>query len=102
MPELPEITAYIEALDRTVVGHNIAGIRMRSPSLLRTWDPPLSEAEGKRVTGTSRMGKRIVWHLEGDLALVFLGFDLFKESERKRTMGFPLTSVEAKKNSGGK
>lgn len=71
VPELPEITAYVEALDRTIVGHAMVGIRMRSPSLLRTWDPPLSEAEGKRVTGTSRVGKRIVWHLEEELKLVF-------------------------------
>ncbi len=71
MPELPEITAYLDALDRFIVGRPLEGIRMRSPSLLRTWDPPLSEAEGRRVTGTGRLGKRIVWHLEGELKLVF-------------------------------
>lgn len=71
MPELPEVTAYVEALDRTIVGHDIRGIRMRSPSLLRTWDPPLSEAEGLRIEGVDRLGKRIVWHLEDDIHLVF-------------------------------
>lgn len=71
MPELPEVTAYVEALDRTIVGREVLGIRIRSPSLLRTWDPPLSEVEGKRVLGIGRMGKRIVWHLEDDLHLVF-------------------------------
>ena len=71
MPELPEVTAYLEALDRTIVGRVIQGVRVRSPSLLRTWDPPLSEVEGKRVTGTDRLGKRIVWHLEEELKLVF-------------------------------
>lgn len=71
MPELPEVTAYVEAFGRTIVGHDIRGIRVRSPSLLRTWDPPLSEAEGRRVDGVDRLGKRIVWHLEDDLHLVF-------------------------------
>lgn len=71
MPELPEVTAYVEAFERTIVGHDIRGIRMRSPSLLRTWEPPLSDAEGMRVEGVDRLGKRIVWHLEDDLHLVF-------------------------------
>lgn len=71
MPELPEVTAYVEGLDRTIVGHAILRIRLRSPSLLRTWDPPLSEAEGKRVEGVGRLGKRVVWHLQDDLHLVF-------------------------------
>lgn len=71
MPELPEVTAYVEALDRTIVGHDIQGIRVRSPSLLRTWHPPLSEAEGRHVEGVDRLGKRIVWHLADDLHLVF-------------------------------
>lgn len=71
MPELPEITAYIEGLERTILGHPLERIRLRSPSLLRTWDPPLSAAEGLRVTGLGRLGKRIVWEMEEDLYLVF-------------------------------
>jgi len=71
MPELPEITAYIEGLERTIVGHPLERIRVRSPSLLRTWDPPLSEAEGLTVTGVSNLGKRVVWEAEGSLFLVF-------------------------------
>ena len=71
MPELPEITAYIEGLERTIVDHRLEKIRVRSPSLLRTWDPPLSAAEGRRVTGLRRIGKRIVWEMEDDLFLVF-------------------------------
>jgi formamidopyrimidine-DNA glycosylase len=71
MPELPEITAYLEGLERTVLGQPLAQIRVRSPSLLRTWDPPLSAAEGRRVVGLSRIGKRIVWSMEDDLHLVF-------------------------------
>jgi len=46
MPELPEITAYLEGLERTILGEPLEGIRVREPSLLRTWDPPLSEVEG--------------------------------------------------------
>lgn len=71
MPELPEITAYLEGLERTVGGRVLERARVRSPSLLRTWDPPLSEAEGRRVMGFRRVGKRVGWALEGDLHLVF-------------------------------
>jgi formamidopyrimidine-DNA glycosylase len=71
MPELPEITAYIEGLERTVLGHPLERIRLRSPSLVRTWDPPVAAAEGLRVTGFRRLGKRIVWEMQGNLFLVF-------------------------------
>ena len=71
MPELPEITAYVEGLERTVLGQTLERIRVRSPSLLRTWDPPLATAEARRVVQVSRMGKRIVWRMEGALFLVF-------------------------------
>ena len=71
MPELPEITAYVEGLERTILGHPLERIRSSSPSLVRTWDPPLSAAEGLRVLGLRRLGKRIVWAMEEDLFLVF-------------------------------
>ncbi|MGE0158057.1 MAG: Fpg/Nei family DNA glycosylase [Gemmatimonadales bacterium] len=71
MPELPEITAYLEAFERTILGQTIERVRLHSPSLLRTWDPPVSAVEGKRVVGLSRIGKRVVWELEDDLFLVF-------------------------------
>jgi formamidopyrimidine-DNA glycosylase len=71
VPELPEITAYVEGLERTVLGQTLERIRVRSPSLLRTWDPPLATAEARRVVQVSRMGKRIVWRMEGALFLVF-------------------------------
>lgn len=70
MPELPEITAYLEGLERVIVGRPLERVRLRSPSLLRTWDPPLSAAEGRSVVGVRRIGKRIVWEMEGDLFLV--------------------------------
>lgn len=71
MPELPEIEAYLGALRRTILHRPLERVRLRSPSLLRTWDPPLSAAEGRRIEGLRRLGKRIVWCLEDELFLVF-------------------------------
>jgi len=71
VPELPEITAYVEGFERTIAGESVQRIRVRSPSLLRTWDPPLADAEGRRVVGLRRLGKRIAWALEDELFLVF-------------------------------
>jgi formamidopyrimidine-DNA glycosylase len=71
VPELPEITAYLEGLERTVGGQVLERVRVRSPSLVRTWEPPLSAAEGRRVVGLRRLGKRIVWEMEDELFLVF-------------------------------
>lgn len=71
MPELPEITAYLEGFERTILGEPLEKARVLSPSLMRTYDPPLSAAEGVRVTGVRRVGKRIVWAMEEELFLVF-------------------------------
>ena len=70
MPELPDIVVYIEALERRVRGRALDDVRLRSPFLLRTVDPPLAAARGRVVTGLRRMGKRIVFALAGDLFLV--------------------------------
>ncbi|MDH3605533.1 MAG: formamidopyrimidine-DNA glycosylase [Acidimicrobiia bacterium] len=70
MPELPDIQIYIEALDRFVVGETIEKIRISGISLLGSYDPPIDEANGKKVLGLRRIGKRIVFELEGDLFLV--------------------------------
>ena len=70
MPELPDITVYIEALDSRIVGQTLERLRIAKPFLLRSVDPPISAASGKRVTGIRRMGKRIVLELEDDLFLV--------------------------------
>jgi formamidopyrimidine-DNA glycosylase len=70
MPELPDITVYIEALESRVVGQILEHVRIAKPFLLRSVDPPISAAQGKRVTGVRRMGKRIVLDLEDDLFLV--------------------------------
>src|ERR1041385_3316962 len=71
MPELPDITVYIEALEARILDKPLEKIRITSPFLLRTFDPPISEAEGKQVTGLRRIGKQIVWELENELFLVF-------------------------------
>ncbi|HEY4671884.1 MAG TPA: DNA-formamidopyrimidine glycosylase family protein [Gemmatimonadaceae bacterium] len=70
MPELPDITVYIEALAARVVGQTLDRTRIAKPFLLRSVDPPISAANGKHVTGVRRMGKRIVLELEDDLFLV--------------------------------
>jgi formamidopyrimidine-DNA glycosylase len=70
MPELPDIVVYTEALAPRIVGQPLTGIRLLSPFLLRTAVPPIENTYGKRVTGTSRLGKRIVLALENELFLV--------------------------------
>lgn len=70
MPELPDVTVYIEALEERVLGETIQKIRIASPFLIRSFDPPIREAEGKKILGLRRLGKRIVFELEHDLFLV--------------------------------
>ena len=70
MPELPDVTVYVEALERRIVGHRLEQIRLNSPFVLRTVAPALAEAHGRRVAGVRRLGKRIVIALEGEIFLV--------------------------------
>lgn len=70
MPELPDIAAYIRALENRIIGQPLEHIRVASPFLLRTAQPPLSSAEGLVVEELMRIGKRIVIGLEDDLWLV--------------------------------
>jgi formamidopyrimidine-DNA glycosylase len=70
VPELPDITVYIEALTPRVVGRVLEEVRIAGPSLLRTVQPPVSEAEGAQVQGLRRLGKRVVFELEDALFLV--------------------------------
>ena len=70
MPELPDITAYIAALEDRIVGQTLERVRLGSVFLLRTVDPPLSAAEGKTVVGLRRIGKRIAIGVEGEVWLV--------------------------------
>lgn len=70
MPEFPDITVYIEALEARILGQTLESVRVVSPFLLRTVTPPLSEASGKKVLRLRRLGKRVCIGLEGDLWLV--------------------------------
>ena len=71
MPELPEIELYLRALRARIQGETLEKVRIRSPSLLRSYDPPVSALEAKRILGLERLGKRVVWAMEDDLFAVF-------------------------------
>ena len=71
MPELPDIVAYIHALEPRLIGKPIQQIRVKGPFLLRTVDPPIQEFEARKVEELRRIGKRIAIGVEGDLWLVF-------------------------------
>jgi formamidopyrimidine-DNA glycosylase len=70
MPELPDVTAYIDSLEARIQGSRLQQVQLFNPFLLRTALPPIADAAGKRVAGLSRIGKRIVIALEGELFLV--------------------------------
>ncbi len=70
MPELPDITVYIEALERRVLGARLQATRIAHPFLLRTFDPPIGALYGRRVVALRRLGKRIAIGFEGDQWLV--------------------------------
>jgi formamidopyrimidine-DNA glycosylase len=69
VPELPDLTVYLDFLQANVVGQTLEHVRVASPFVLRTADPPLKAAENKRVLGLRRMGKRLIFELEDDLFL---------------------------------
>ena len=71
MPELPDILLYLHALHSRVIGQRVNAVRLVSPFLLRSVEPPLASVEGRTVTGVERLGKRVVIEMEGDLFLVF-------------------------------
>ena len=70
MPELPDITVYIEALEERILGQPLERVRLATPFLLRTIDPPVRAAEGRVVRQLRRLGKRIAIGMEGDLWLL--------------------------------
>lgn len=70
MPELPDVTVYIDALQRFVVGHTLERARAVNPFILRSVDPPLSAVEQREVKSVSRVGKRIVLSMTDDLHIV--------------------------------
>ena len=71
MPELPDILLYLHALRPRVVGRQVRAVRLPSPFLLRSIDPPLGSIEGRTIVDLHRLGKRIVFEADRDLFLVF-------------------------------
>jgi formamidopyrimidine-DNA glycosylase len=69
MPELPDLTVYLDFFGRYLVGQTLEHIRLGSPFVLRTADPPLRAVDGKRVLGVRRLGKRLVLELDDELFL---------------------------------
>jgi len=65
MPELPDVSVYLERLTAKVVGHRLERVRIGHPFLLRSVTPPISAVEGQLVVGVERLGKRIVFAFEG-------------------------------------
>jgi formamidopyrimidine-DNA glycosylase len=65
MPELPDVTVYLEAIEARTLGAVLEKVRLASPFVLRTFDPPISAAQGRRVTGLRRVGKRLALRLSG-------------------------------------
>ena len=70
MPEFPDLEVYLGALEPRVLGQPLDKVRLSSPFVLRTVEPPLASAFGRRVVGLGRVGKRIALELEGELFLV--------------------------------
>src|SRR5437764_3093542 len=70
MPEIPDISAYITALESRIIGEPIKHVRLASPFLLRTVEPPIASVEGRKVRELRRVGKRIAIGVEGDLCVV--------------------------------
>ena len=69
MPELPDVTVYLEALEKRILGRDLKSLRLASPFLLRTLEPKPEALAGRRVESLRRVGKRLVWGLEADFWL---------------------------------
>lgn len=70
MPEYPDLTLYLNSLEPRILGQALQRVRLGSPFILRSVEPPLSSVNGKKITGLSRIGKRLVFALEGELFIV--------------------------------
>src|SRR5688572_22320102 len=70
MPEYPDVTVYLESLEKRTLDQILENVRLASPFLLRSVDPPISAVKGKKVVGFRRIGKRIVIALQEELFLV--------------------------------
>ncbi len=70
MPELPDVELYLHALRPRIIGQHLERVRIAGPFLLRSVEPSIRDVEGRVVTAVSRLGKRIVWHMDNDLCVV--------------------------------
>jgi formamidopyrimidine-DNA glycosylase len=70
MPELPDVVVYLEALERRILGQPLEAVRLASPFVLRSVEPPPEDLIGRRVTGLRRLGKRLIWELEEERFVV--------------------------------
>ncbi len=70
VPELPDVELYLHAMRLRIAGRTLRRVRIASPFLLRSVEPPIAAVEGQVVRALSRLGKRIVWHFDSELALV--------------------------------
>ena len=70
MPELPDVTVYIEALERRIAGQTLQRVRLANPFVLRTVEPSIADVSGRKIVAVRRMGKRIVLVLEGDVFII--------------------------------
>jgi formamidopyrimidine-DNA glycosylase len=71
MPELPDVELYLFALRPRIVGQKLERVRLATPFLLRSVEPPLEQTFGRAIVGLRRIGKRIVWEMEAEMFLVF-------------------------------
>ncbi|MDQ3811193.1 MAG: formamidopyrimidine-DNA glycosylase [Chloroflexota bacterium] len=90
MPELPDLTVYLDFLAANIVGQPLQRVRLASPFVLRTADPPLSAVAGQRVLSVRRLGKRLIFELEGDLYLLI--HLMIAGRFRWREAGAPITA----------
>ncbi len=95
MPELPDITVYIEALEKRILGHTLERVQLTSPFLLRTATPPINALERKQVRELRRLGKRICVGLEDELWLV-LHLMIAGRLHWKDTVGAALVAARAR------
>ena len=98
MPELPDITIYLEALERRIVGRTLENIRIASPFVVRTYDPPIGSVKGKPVERLARIGKRIALGFPDDVWLVIhlmiAGRLHWKEPGAKLARGYGLAAFD--------
>lgn len=95
MPEYPDLTVYVEALESRILGRPLEKLRIQSPSLLKSVQPPTTAVEGQPVRGVSRMGKRLVFHFDDELFLVLHLMIAGRLQWKKRGIAIPRKRAHA-------